>query len=276
MNERRRVLVPVTDSDIASAALPAAKRLGETAGGAEIELLHVAESGRSEFKPSNPDMAGIKFLQSTGDPADEICRIAEERDAWMVVMSLQSKTAQRERRLGRTTEMVIRKTDRGVLAIRPDMPEPRRTLARISRVLLPLDGSPAATAAVRPAIDLARSFAARLVLLHVPTSSKNPPAQAGTLAGPRYPDAHHHEWRSWADEFKRRFGGAAVELAEIHAAPGDPGEEILRFAAEHDVDLIGAAWGQSLDPGRAETVKRLLAESPCPLLFVPAHQAEIR
>ena len=56
----------------------------------------------------------------------------------------------------------------------------------------------------------------------------------------------------------------------VHAAGGDAGDEIVRFAAAHDTDLIGLAWQQVLKPGRADVIKHLLNASPCPLLFVPA------
>src|SRR5882724_170060 len=60
MSEHPRVLVPVNDSDIAAAALPAARRLSEAAGGAEIELLHVTENGHSKFNSSNFDLSKLE------------------------------------------------------------------------------------------------------------------------------------------------------------------------------------------------------------------------
>jgi hypothetical protein len=39
-------------------------------------------------------------------------------------------------------------------------------------------------------------------------------------------------------------------------------------------DVIITAWGGSLSAGRAQVVRRLLAQAPCPILFLRAdHQA---
>src|SRR5207302_4953454 len=116
---------------------------------------------------------------------------------------------------GGTLAAVIVNTNQAVLAVRPDMPESRRTLGKISRVLLPLDGSPAAAAAVQATLDFAHEFGARLQLLHVPLSAKAPPEQPGTLVGPKYIDAPHHEWPAWTDEFVRRFGPGERAESEL-------------------------------------------------------------
>lgn len=153
------------------------------------------------------------------------------------------------------------------------MAEGQRVLSRISRVVLPLDGSPASTPAVDASLEIADQFGARLQLLHIPASDSPPPAQRGAFVGPWYLDAPHHEWPAWSDEFLRRFGPgerAAGERVEFHVAPGEPAEEILGFAKERGADLIAIAWRQNLGQGRAEVVKRLLAKSECPLMFVPA------
>jgi nucleotide-binding universal stress UspA family protein len=284
MSTQRFVLVPLDASEAANAALPAARSIAKAGHAAEIALLHVVQGNlvseeelRRRLGLSEADTAGCRLLQATGNAAIEICRSANELPAWIIIMSTQGETAARQARFGNTLAAVIGNTDRAVLAIRPDMPEPRRTLRRISCVLLPLDGSPAAATAVHAALDFAHEFGARLKLLHVPVSAKAAPEQPGTLVGPKYIDAPHHEWPRWRDEFVRRFGPgerAGSEFVELHTAPGDPGEQILRFAEEHNADLIGIAWRQKLDPGRAEIVKRLLAESQCPLLFVPAATRE--
>ena len=94
------------------------------------------------------------------------------------------------------------------------------------------------------------------------------------MVGPRYLDAPEHEWPAWEQEFRQRFGPMAQELravgVQLHAGHGDPSEEILRYAQEQASDLIATAWHQALAAGRAEVVKRLLSEAPCPILFVQA------
>ena len=275
MTGERLVLVPLDGSEAAKTAIPAAHSLA-TARNIAIAFVHVGED-RSVSEKALRERLGIaerdRLLQGAGDSGSEICRIADENAAWAIVMSTQAETAAREARFGGTLAAVIGKTDRAVIAIRPNLPESRRALSRISVVVLPLDGSPAAAAAVGPARELAREFGGELQLLHVPVSVQAAPGQAGTLVGPKYLDAPYHEWSTWEDEFVRRFGtegAAGDDRVAFHTAAGDPVEQILRFAEERGADLIGIAWRQNFDAGHAKIVKRLLAESQCPLLFVPA------
>jgi nucleotide-binding universal stress UspA family protein len=143
-------------------------------------------------------------------------------------------------------------------------------LRHIRRILVPLNGSEQAAQAVREAAALATAASARLVLLHVVCE----PAQAREPAISRYSDQIHHEMEAWSDEFMRR--GLAREpgdrpyTTDVALRCGDPGEEIVRYARDEDCDVIIAAWGGSLSPGRARVVRTLLAQAPCPLLFLRA------
>lgn len=186
-------------------------------------------------------------------------------------MSSQGTQAWRERRLGSTTAAVIEAAPCPVLAVRPDMPEPRRSLRRLSRVLLPLDGSPGAAAAATLAGDIARRAGARLDVLHVATAGLPLPAEPGSMLGPRYLDANHYEWPAWAEEFLRRFCLARDRVdVDLHATHGDPAEEILKHARALDADLVAVAWHRMLAAGHASIVKRLLGEAPAPILLVEA------
>ncbi|MBI2939448.1 MAG: universal stress protein [Chloroflexi bacterium] len=241
-----------------------------------VRVAHAASAATltSQLGLTAAETASATLVEAVGAPATAIVRTAQERHAWLIVMSTQGERAWRARQLGSTTAAVIQQAECGVLAIRPDMPESRRSLASLARVLVPLDGSPGAAAAVALAADLVKRTGARLDLLHVATLHKPPPAERGTMVGPRYLDQPGHEWSAWAQEFLRRFeplpqGWCALPV-ELHTAHGDPSEEILRFAREQGSDLIATAWRQTLALGRAEVVKRLLAEAPCPILFVQA------
>lgn len=253
------VLVPLDGSSFSATALPAARRVAGALD-AEVGILHVAEApvpedlrGRLGITPA--ELAGAIVIGAAGTPESEICRVAVERHASLIVMSSQGERAAHERSLGSTTAAVIQASDCPVLAVRPDMAAPRRSLDVISRILLPLDGSPGAAGAVGPAVELARRIGARLDLLHVATAGAALPAARGTMLGPRYLDAPQYEWPAWSNEFLRRFGPTAHELPEadvrMHHASGDPADEVLRHAREQASDLVAVAWHQTLARGHA-------------------------
>ena len=281
MNGTPLILLPLDGSEASTTAWPAAQRIAEALDHARIDIVHVVEDRAIDERAimdqlhlQNADLAGGRVIQRSGDIAAEISRTARERGASLIVMSAQGRSAHRDGRLGSTTAAVIQQAGCPVLVVRPDMPDARRTLSHLDHVLVPLDGSPGAAAAVPVSTAIGRREVADLDLLHVATAGAGHPSDPGALLGPRYLDAPHHEWPAWGREFLQRFGptraAATGGHVRVHAASGDPGEEILRFAATHEIDLVGLAWQQVLEPGRANVIKHLLERAPCPLLFVPA------
>jgi hypothetical protein len=53
-----------------------------------------------------------------------------------------------------------------------------------------------------------------------------------------------------------------------------PGENILDVAATEHADLIALGWTQNLSPGRAETVRTIVAQTSTPILLLPVAGAE--
>ena len=55
---------------------------------------------------------------------------------------------------------------------------------------------------------------------------------------------------------------------------GDPSEEIVRYAADSDCDLLIASWKGRLSPGRARVVQTLLEQATYPLLFLVSRRPD--
>src|SRR5689334_12972920 len=92
------------------------------------------------------------------------------------------------------------------------------------RILVPLDGSEHATAALTHALGLARALSATLVLLHV-----RDPRQGSAEAAQRFL------------EFTRREHAQAGVAIELAVRAGPVGEAIIRAAKEERADLIAMA-----------------------------------
>lgn len=141
------------------------------------------------------------------------------------------------------------------IALVPRRATPERTV--IGRVLLPLDGTPESAAAVAPTMELFASTGADLVVLHVFERSNVP----------KFWDQATHAQRAWESEFLSRHcphGGVRMELRT-----GLPGQNILDVAVDERVDLITLGWSQQVDPGRARTVRRIVADADVPVLLLP-------
>ncbi|MER3438083.1 MAG: hypothetical protein C4346_11140, partial [Chloroflexota bacterium] len=102
------------------------------------------------------------------------------------------------------------------------------------RVLVPLDGSRLAEAAIPPAIRVASRASAAVTLLHVIEAT--PP---GTVHGERHL-ATPADAAAYLDRIRARFAAAGVPAAmHVHAEPArDVAGAIVAHASELDADLI--------------------------------------
>lgn len=132
----------------------------------------------------------------------------------------------------------------------------RRT-RRLSRVLVPLDGSEESAAAVGGALGMFAASGLDLVVLHV--------MHEGSM--PIFWDQPVHARQSWEAEFLARFcpePGARLELRR-----GVPGQGILDVADSEDADLIALGWTQPSNRGRARTVWATVTGARVPVMLIP-------
>jgi nucleotide-binding universal stress UspA family protein len=142
----------------------------------------------------------------------------------------------------------------------------------LKRILVPTDFSPTSAAALSYGIALARAFDAKLLLLHVPE-------HPGVAAEAEYPIGIYETMKNAANQ---RLGelltrDQTLELDhEFAMRIGDAPDEIVRFAAERDIDLI--VMGTHGREGVARVLMGSVAETVvrranCPVLTVhyPEH-----
>jgi len=137
-------------------------------------------------------------------------------------------------------------------------------MAAMQSVLIPIDFSETSQAALQYAIDLVRSFGARLFLLHVP-------GKTGENFEADFPVGR------FESAMKERLGTLLNQKdleslrPEFALRIGTPAEEIVRYADARDVDLI--IMGTHGRSGMAHLLMGSVAEhvvraAPCPVLLV--------
>jgi nucleotide-binding universal stress UspA family protein len=226
------------------------------AGGFELRQLHVA-GGPEEAAGWPPE---VELVESAGTPADVIVRASAGAD--IVAFSTRGQEGPG---LGPVARELVTALKAPMLAVRPQA----RVIDTLRRLLVPLEGSPSTSEAMRRADDAFCARGREIVMLHVVTGDQ--PGEIGSLPAPRIMDQEHYEWQAWQDEFRMRFsqcpeGGRHRVAVRV----GEPGRMIVREARDLDADLIVISWRGYLSKGKAPVVRRLLAEAPCPLLLIPA------
>ena len=265
------ILVPLDGSKQALAALPVAKVLGEIEL-AGLHILHVSEHKvgkdelRSQLRHEVPALDAFAIDARVGIPAMQILQVAEEMKPRAIVMCKHSGT-ERGKTLGRTAMKVLHDACYPLVLVPPE----RGVVPwHLHHVMVPHDGTPTTSAALRPAAELADHSRAELLVVHV-TDIKTAPAEAGSLTTPRYVDQPQHEWPAWSTEFINRLA-CICPLGHLHVrmflAHGNTAAEILRLSELQSTDLVVLAWRGIWEAPHAATLKDILRDAQCPILVV--------
>jgi nucleotide-binding universal stress UspA family protein len=267
------LLVPLSGSSSALAALPVARRLAEVMH-ATVTLIHV---GPEELPPgellkhlnlSPDDVRGLIIVQRSGSPANAIVEAAVARHAILIVMGAPARLDEPQSLFRSVPGEVLR------IASCPVVLVPHNSGQRpwaLRQLVLPHDGTPISAAAIAPTADLAARIGADLVVLHVATAGAERPSEPGTFYAPRYLDQPHHEWPIWAQEFLERVRCAChpvrIEKIRLVLTQGETSAAILEFARSNASDLIALAWRGAYEPERARTIRRVVGGASCPVII---------
>jgi nucleotide-binding universal stress UspA family protein len=235
---------------------------------------------RTEVKDllSDPLFAGLEVepVIVAGEPAPEIARAVREYEIDLVTVVTHGRKGLTHALWGSTAEEIIAEAPCPVLTIRPpqhDFVEYRgsRSEVRLNRVLLATNFRPSSSAATQVATQLASQTGAELHAVYAigdyfeQVSVMFP--EGGLTALTRL--------RSYVQERMAQLAREDGARAITHIAEGRPYAEIVRLAAEKDVDLIviGTNVHASLlggTPVLGSEIERVVRNAPCPVLCVPA------
>jgi len=107
------------------------------------------------------------------------------------------------------------------------------------RILVAVDGSQAAQRALESAIDLAKRYKAKLIILHVIMQRLHPvtPTEAGVMT----PTVRISEMKAEGEEIIRkaeRYASRGGVDYECKIVEGNPADEIIKFAQTGQADLV--------------------------------------
>jgi nucleotide-binding universal stress UspA family protein len=271
-------LLAIDGSPAAATAFPLARIIARQLH-AVVEVLHVATGAALDpklwerLRPMLQDGEALQVRANAGEPASVILQAAREPGVDVVVLTTHGRIIEPGRALGRVAQAVIANTRRPVLLGRP---EAAGTVNQpLRRLLLPLDGTPTTTSALRPAVDLASRMRAELYVLYVAPPNQPRSAEAGAVRLPQYVDQPQHEWPAWRERVVNQLcaclgSGGAVPPFRIAVAYGDIAQEIGRAAEKQNSDAIVLVRRSHLEVGRARVLKAVLERTPCPVLLVSA------
>lgn len=301
----RNILVPIDFSKMSIRAIEVAKRLARRLEAA-VHLVHVYEfyypAGfiAPGMPPATPVLTfpedearrlvrklrvfahrhGIPFEMChllKGTPTfSEICRLAREVDADLIVTPTHGRTGLKRVFLGSTAERVIQHSPCPVFVARQSKKRlgERTTGYKLDKILVPVDFSACSLQGLKYAIRWVEKFAAKILVLnvvHLGVSFTSDGYAMYDLS--RYREMVRNEAERQMRKFIRmaKFGPVKFETTVL---VGPPVDEICTFAQDKDVDLIitgthgRTGFKHVLIGSVAELVVRY---ADCPVLVAPSH-----
>lgn len=222
-----RILVPVDGSTFSEQLIgPAALVARKT--GAELALLRIVEHDDDHAQAQRQvqllaaplDARALCESASAEGVAAAIRDEARRVPGTLVAMCSHGRSGAMQAVFGSVALQVLRALGEPMVVYRPQLEGPR-TLPRIGRIVLPLDGSELSESITPQAIELAKWLGARIVLVSViePASRFDPRVPAGDVQESGYVHAR-------AREIKERYGMPDVGWEVLH---GDPKVAIPSF-----------------------------------------------
>ncbi|MFZ3377750.1 MAG: universal stress protein [Chthoniobacterales bacterium] len=294
----RTILVPIDFSKMSIQAIETAKRLAQRFQ-ATIHLAHVRQfdypagfmapvppfmpfsvvtydqDAEKKFSRQLRDLARKHHLSSdetchiqTGAPAfDEICRLARDIRADLIVMPTHGYTGFKHVFLGSTAERIVQHSSCPVFIS-------RQRERRFDKILVPVDFSGCSLEGLKYAIQFADRVAAKLIVFHAVHHAYARTSDGFAVYDPTiFEEAARKDAERQMREFVRaaKFRGVKFETA---IKVGSPVEEICAFAKDRNVDLIITAthgWTGFKHVLIGSTAERVVRHAPCAVLVVPSH-----
>lgn len=249
------ILLPYDGSDGTAEVLHHASELAHWAD-ATIHLLYVADTNRDSVTvvdgqtvdalvqegadivaeaAKTLDTLGVSYETDVvqGNPASTIAEYAERYDQDLVVMPTHSREGVSRYLVGSVSEKVVRLSSVPVLTVRM---QPDETLAfPYENILIPTDGSPAATYAAEHVVEFAAALDATVYVLSVVNDTALGPDVRSTVFG--------KESEAVANDAVDTVVSAAetqgVTNTVRHVEHGAPTEVILNSIQSNDVHAVG-------------------------------------
>ena len=282
MLKAKTVLCPTDFSQCSDAALPVAAAWARELN-ADLHLFHVLElhgegdedaamedlEKRGSSLPSLPTPPRCAISRSVG-AAPAILNYADEHQVDLVVMSTHGRRGLRRFFLGSVTEELVQRSHCPIVTVRNE--SRGRDSGCPRRILVPLDLSTHSTVALTHAKHLAASAKAELQMLHVLVRPSFPAHYEALGAPDLYTDTSRlHSESEVALEQLYRTSEGPEGLFSVEVVGGLAVDEILRFAAENQSDLIvlgshGLTGISHLFLG--SVAEKVLRQASCPVLTI--------
>jgi nucleotide-binding universal stress UspA family protein len=212
-------------------------------------------------------------LITVGNPANEIARLAADRQIDLAIAASHGRSGLKRLILGSVTERLMRTLPCPLWVVRspePGFVAPATQAIQLKKILVGCDFSPDSSLAFEYGLSLAQEFQAELHLAHVVEpplyDDLIKPSESGETFRQRLRTTVQEKLNSMVPEEARTWCNPVTALLA-----GQPHEELIKYAVVNAVDLVvlgvrGYSLVETLLIG--STTGRVMRAAPCPVLSV--------
>lgn len=281
-----RILVTLDGSELAEHALPYAVELANACA-SEIFLVKVCQGEEANFSPASQAylkrqaeqlkdrlarQVRIKTAVLLGRPAQEIVRYTAENNIDLVIMTSRGRSGIASWLLGSTANEVIHSVKIPLLVIK--VAKSTSITVKLRRLLIPLDGSERGEAILPYAGELAEKLSSEVILIRIVALGTHVHTVGG-LDFVYFKDKDLERMKAEAQEYLNKVCARLrqkIKATSPEVRTGEPHLEIMKYAEEHDCDLIAmASHGHSSVEQWAygSVTYKILLHSTKPVLLLP-------
>jgi nucleotide-binding universal stress UspA family protein len=198
--------------------------------------------GGGEASPDPYDVDVTEAVVRDVAAAPAILNYAENNDVDLLALGTHGRRGVRRVLLGSVAEEVVRRADRPVLTVRgekeedDDLAPEHEHPPLVRRILVPIDFSEHARAALRTAQALSTVYDAKVDLLHVIEERLHPAFYVGGVRS--VTDVDPDLETKARDELAKLADTVGLDDPGLHVAKGRASAEIIDFARAHAIDLV--------------------------------------
>jgi nucleotide-binding universal stress UspA family protein len=249
--------VPVGAMTVAAGTIGGCGLAGGEREGAAIQDLQ--QWIKSELRAQR-EAPPVEVAIAAGIPGIEICRLAERREADLLVLGRKQRSQSKRLLLGDTADAVVRRSRIACLFVPPNS-DP------LNRLLVALDGSERGMVVLKEASGLARSAGASLRVVTVEDGPDDEPTELASAL----PMARSVRLQAQVERLlSREVVAGAVPGLEVRR--GAVAEQILAAVRESGSDVLDIGYHRGGMPGVIEagsTARHLAHTAPCAVLTIP-------
>lgn len=296
-----KILVPLDGSQLSEGVLPYARFFAKALK-IPVELLQVVEpdvisafsdpehgryvdtveaamkgSSLDYLEPvagSFPDPSDVHCSVAIGNPAEMIIERGAAQTGALVAMATHGRSGIRRWLLGSIAEKVLRAATNHLLLVRPTDQRGTTGLARLEKVVVPLDGSPLAERVLAPVAVLSKKLDLEVVLMRIQSLFQRAYAADEYVADMgRLTRQIQEEARSYLEQRVEQLQAEGLGRVSYLLLEGDAAGEIVDMARRIPDNLVAMCTHGRSGVGRwvlGSVTERVVRHSGDPVLVVRA------